>query len=69
MVIKAFEYIDKDRDGVISLDDLKQTNQSTRLGLSEAELSGLIEEADKNGDGRISMEEFVAVMKKTNLFK
>lgn len=45
------------------------TDSQLGLGLSQSELKALIEEADTDGDGCISLEEFVTVMKKTNLFK
>ena len=67
--LQAFEYIDEDGDGVISLEDLKRTSNGVRLDLSQSELAGLMEEADKNGDGIISKEEFISVMKRTNLFR
>ena len=50
------------------MDDLKVVNKEVRLGLSGAELAGLMEEADKDGDGLISKEDFISVMKRTNLF-
>ena len=37
-------------------------------GFSEQDLQGMIEEADRDGDGLVNMEEFVQVMLKTNLF-
>lgn len=66
--MQAFDYIDKDGDGKISMDDLKDTNKEVRLSLSGAELAGLMDEADRDGDGLISKEDFIFVMKRTNLF-
>ena len=67
--VQAFEYIDKDGDGIISLDDLKAVNDLAKVGLSYEELTELVEEADKDGDGVISKQDFISVMKRTNLFK
>lgn len=67
--LQAFEYIDSDGDGVISLEDLRSSSDRVRLGLSQSELAGLMEEADRDGDGFISKQEFISVMKKTNLFR
>jgi centrin-1 len=36
--------------------------------MTEEELQEMIDEADRNGDGEIDEEEFVRIMKKTNLF-
>ena len=67
--LQAFEYIDEDGDGVISLEDLKRTSNGVRLGLTQSELAGLMEEADKDGNGVISKQDFISVMKRTNLFR
>ena len=67
--VQAFEYIDKDGDGIINLDDLKAVNDLAKVGLSYEELTELVEEADKDGDGVISKQDFISVMKRTNLFK
>ena len=69
IMMQAFEYIDKDGDGIISLDDLRATNALVGLGLSPEDLTGLVEEADKDGDGVITKQDFISVMKRTNLFK
>ena len=44
-------------------------NDLARVGLSYEELTELVEEADKDGDGVISRQDFISVMKRTNLFK
>ena len=36
--------------------------------MTDEELREMIEEADKDGDGEIKEEDFVKIMKKTNLF-
>ena len=36
--------------------------------MSQDELQEMIEEADRDGDGAINEEEFIRIMKKTNLF-
>ena len=65
-MLQAFSYLDGDGDGYITLDDLRSCGPKIRLYSSE--LQEMLSEADKDGDGMISKEEFVAVMKQTNLF-
>ena len=36
--------------------------------MSEEELREMIDEADRDGDGMVSEEEFIRIMKKTSLF-
>lgn len=36
--------------------------------MTDDELQEMIDEADRDGDGEISEEEFIRIMKKTNLF-
>ena len=36
--------------------------------MNDDELQEMIDEADRDGDGQISEEEFIRIMKKTNLF-
>ncbi len=58
---QAFSYLDIDGDGSLSVEDL------TRAGGRDVE--GMIAEADKTGTGEISLQEFVAVMMRTVLFR
>lgn len=51
-----------------AMQDLKAVCAEVSEGLSEQDLQGMIEEADRDGDGLVNMEEFVQVMLKTNLF-
>ena len=44
-------------------------NEIAGVGLSYDELAELIEEADRHGDGVIRKQDFISVMKRTNLFK
>ena len=54
---------------VLLVQDLKAVCvEVSAEGLSEQDLQGMIEEADRDGDGLVNMEEFVQVMLKTNLF-
>merc|ERR1711990_522031 len=61
----AFKMFDKDGSGIISADEIKEvlsfggTNQ-----MSKATLDMIVKQVDENGDGEISFEEFVDMMKK-----
>lgn len=59
----AFKMFDKDGSGVISADEIKEV-----LGfggnLDAKSIDQIIKQVDENGDGEISFEEFVAMMKK-----
>lgn len=59
----AFKMFDKDGSGVISADEIREV-----LGfggnLDNKAIENIIKQVDENGDGEISFEEFVAMMKK-----
>ena len=57
-----FTLFDKDGNGLITRDELRDV--MTQLGekMSEDDIDEMIEDADKNGDGMINYEEFVAYM-------
>jgi centrin-1 len=54
--------------GKIAFDDLKAVAKELGETMSDEELMEMIKEADKDGDGLVSEEEFLRIMKKTNLF-
>jgi Ca2+-binding EF-hand superfamily protein len=59
---KCFVYFDKDGGGSFTLEELVATMRELRLNPHEDEVKQLVEEADVNGDGEVSFEEFAAVM-------
>ena len=59
---EAFEYMDKDGSGEISMEEIKAI--LWQKNISDEAWMKLIKEVDKNGDGVISFDEFVQVMKK-----
>ncbi|EAR99047.1 basal body centrin protein (macronuclear) [Tetrahymena thermophila SB210] len=67
-ILKAFRLFDDDNTGKISLKNLKRVARELGEAMTEEELQEMIDEADRDGDGEISEEEFVRIMKKTNLF-
>lgn len=66
--MKAFKLFDDDTTGKISLKNLKRVARELGETMTDDELQEMIDEADRDGDGEISEEEFIRIMKKTNLF-
>ncbi|CAN6293736.1 unnamed protein product [Urochloa humidicola] len=64
---KAFRIIDKDGNGKISDIDIQRLAIETGEHFTIDEVREMIEAADENGDGEIDMEEFMKMMRRTNL--
>ena len=67
-ILKAFKLFDDDNTGKVPLKNLKRVARELGETMTDEELQEMIDEADRDGDGEISEEEFIRVMKKTNLF-
>lgn len=65
---KAFQLFDDDNTGFITIKNLKRVAEKLGEKFKDEDLQEMIEEADKDGDGAISLEEFAFVMQKTNLY-
>ncbi|XP_028794267.1 calcium-dependent protein kinase 29-like [Neltuma alba] len=61
-LFKAFQYFDKDNSGHITREELRQALTEYGMG-DEATIDEVIDDVDTDKDGRISYEEFVAMMK------
>ncbi|MFI7447187.1 EF-hand domain-containing protein [Nonomuraea sp. NPDC049714] len=58
-----FERFDTDGDGLLTAAEIRQANQALGgLGASESEVEAFIVSADSDGDGRIGLEEFAALV-------
>jgi len=66
--MKAFRLFDDDNTGKISLKNLKRVARELGETMTDEELQEMIDEADRDGDGEIGEEDFIRIMKKTNLF-
>jgi len=67
-MLKAFRLFDDDESGKISFRNLKRVAKELGENMTDDEITEMIEEADRDGDGEISEEEFMRIMRKTNLF-
>eukprot|EP01013_Petalomonas_cantuscygni_P021545 TRINITY_DN4091_c0_g1_i1.p2 TRINITY_DN4091_c0_g1~~TRINITY_DN4091_c0_g1_i1.p2 ORF type:complete len:179 (-),score=47.83 TRINITY_DN4091_c0_g1_i1:294-830(-) len=59
---KAFHLFDDDGTGRISLKNLRRVARELGESLSDEELQAMIDEFDRDQDGEISQEEFLAIM-------
>jgi centrin-1 len=67
-ILKAFKLFDDDNTGKISFKNLKRVAKELGEKLTDEEIQEMIDEADRDGDGEVSEEEFLRIMRKTNLF-
>ncbi|KAK1747342.1 centrin-1 [Skeletonema marinoi] len=67
-IVKAFRLFDDDETGKISFRNLKRVAMELGETISDEELQEMIDEADRDGDGEVSQDEFIRIMEKTNLF-
>lgn len=59
---EAFSLFDKNKDGLISADELGKVLKSLGQSANKDQLKDMIREFDKNGDGYIDYEEFIVMM-------
>ncbi|XP_071840737.1 uncharacterized protein [Apostichopus japonicus] len=67
-ICQGFKMMDYDGTGKLSMENLKRACKEAGVQFTETEIREMLEEADKNGDDAVDLEEFTAVMLKTNLF-
>lgn len=65
-IMKAFRLFDDDETGKISFKNLKRVAKELGENMTDEELQEMIDEADRDGDGEVSEEEFYRIMKKTS---
>ena len=62
-IAQAFKVFDRDGDGLISADDIRETMNHLGEVLTEAEVESMVAEADINGDGLIDLSVFSRLYK------
>lgn len=67
-ILKAFRLFDEGNTGFISLKNLRRVSRELGEQLSDDELQAMIDEFDKDNDGQISKDEFLAIMKQTSAY-
>lgn len=60
----AFSWLDKDKSGYLTVDELQQA--CSRYNIGDTSIEDLIREVDQDNDGRIDYNEFVTMMRKGN---
>merc|ERR1712172_48380 len=66
-LIKAFKLFDTKNTGKICFSDLKRVAVELEEKMSDEEIREMIEELDSDGDGYVTMDEFVEMMKKSQI--
>ncbi len=60
---EAFKLFDKDRDGKITAEDVKEIMACCGEKFNDKEIEEIIHETDRDGDGQIDFDDFYRVMK------
>ena len=55
---RLFKQLDKNGDGTLSRDELRELFKMSKCQYSQEEIDAIINDSDKNRDGKISYEEF-----------
>merc|ERR1740115_155090 len=64
---RVFKLFDSDRTGEVSLDNMKRVAKELGEDISPQELQEIIQRADLDGDGALTMDDFYQVMTKKTL--
>ncbi|KAF8563991.1 hypothetical protein P879_09695 [Paragonimus westermani] len=59
----SFQYYDKNKDGYICNEELRSVLRKHPGPLSQVDINMLIQEVDRDGDGRLNYEEFLTLMR------
>ncbi|CAH2062379.1 unnamed protein product, partial [Iphiclides podalirius] len=62
-IMKSFRLFDNDDTGVISFDNVKRVSELLGANLTDEEIEEMMDDADKDFDGVISVDEFMRLIK------
>ncbi|KAL3626666.1 putative calcium-binding protein cml13 [Castilleja foliolosa] len=65
-LMKAFVVIDQDKNGKISFADIQRVAQNLGERFSDKEIHDMIDEADRDRDGEVCVDEFLRMMRRTS---
>lgn len=65
---KAFLLFDHENTGKITLQNLVRVAKEVGEDFTDDELRAMLQEADKNGDNAIDLDEFLSVMQRSSQF-
>ncbi|CAH8626070.1 unnamed protein product [Heterobilharzia americana] len=63
---EAFEVFDTDNDGYITASELRQVMNRVGHSCTDLDVQEMLSEADQDGDGKVTYEEFVAMLKENS---
>nr|XP_043610451.1 probable calcium-binding protein CML20 isoform X2 [Erigeron canadensis] len=63
---KAFNILDHDKNGKISVSDIKNIAKELGVRFTDAEIHSMVKEADRDNDGEVNIEEFMRMMQATS---
>eukprot|EP00767_Chilomastix_cuspidata_P001155 gnl/Chilomastix_cuspidata/1359.p3 GENE.gnl/Chilomastix_cuspidata/1359~~gnl/Chilomastix_cuspidata/1359.p3 ORF type:complete len:172 (-),score=92.29 gnl/Chilomastix_cuspidata/1359:198-713(-) len=67
-MLNAFRLFDDDNTGKISLKNLRRVAKELGETISDEELAAMIDEFDRDGDGEIDEEDFIAILRSTSAY-
>ncbi|VFQ92063.1 unnamed protein product [Cuscuta campestris] len=65
-LVKAFQIIDHDKNGKISVADIQRIAKEVGENFTEVEMREMIDEADRDRDGEVNLDDFLRMMRKTS---
>lgn len=66
---QAFELLDEGDKGYVTFEDLREAVDANKLTFSNQMLKEMMQEADKSGDGKLTLQEYTQIMLHTSRFK
>ena len=67
-ILKAFRLFDSNGTGRITFRELKRVAIELGEQLTDEEIQEMIDEADRDGDGEVTEEDFIRIMRRTTLY-